>query len=209
MADPTPPAEGPAAQMVAEISAVRKDLRDLAGPSGTQRSRVLADLSGRSSSYARDRAYYRFWSKSGSDPDPPAVANEPFGPVLEFVMRERRLVRLTMSVNSSATFTALNETTSGYASLDVTMAIDGVGGIDIDQFDSVYSQIGTGSPAFRTSRDAKRMRVEQYVEMDPGSHTVQAQILTLAFAPSPSGSWSGFADLAAPFISVDVLQPLD
>lgn len=209
MADPKPPRTG-VDTVVERILDTEKQTRLLSGASGTQRNRVLADLAGRLSYFARDEdAFFQVNRNDGAD-SPTAQFDVPVGDTpLEFHLRERRLVRLVGTINLSATFTASDVNRSGTAWLVSTLIVDGAFSVYADETDAVQANVSAGSPATRTDIDKKRARVEVYADLQPGTHTVQVGLLYAQLTPGGSGLWSGQLIADTPVLAVDVLQTLD
>lgn len=209
MADPKPPRAG--AEVIADrILAAEERTRTFASASGTQRNRVLADLAGRLSYFTRDPDAFQLWERTEGGDDQTFLTEIAFGPILEFTLREQRLVRVVTTVGLATSFTSYDANRSGSAGIQSTSIVDGVFGAYADETDSVWSDVPLGPPVIRIDSSTKRGRVEQYLDLQAGTHTVQVGISPVQVNPYGSGAaWNARITADAPAIAVDVLQPID
>jgi hypothetical protein len=208
MADPKPPREG-VDSIVSRIRENEKQTRLLSGASGTQRNMVLADLAGRLSYFLTDRDFYQVWERTDGGDTPTFLTDIPIGPVLTFGLRERRLVRIVTTSSIDVSFTSYDANRSGSAGITSTAIVDGAFGIFADETDAAWADIPLGPPMIRLDGASKRARVEQYLDLAPGEHTVQVALANVQVTPSGTGTaWNARITAASPAIAVDVLQPL-
>ena len=209
MADPKPP-RTVADTIVDRILENEKQARLLSGASGTQRNRVLADLAGRVSDFTRDEDASGIWDRTDGGSDQTYLTDIPLGPVVEFGLRERRLVRIVTTVGLSVSFTSYDTDRFGSAGIQSTAIVDGAFGVYADETDSVWVDVQAGPPTIRVAGNEKRARVEQYIDMAPGVHTVQVGLSYVQINPSGTGvAWNARITATSPAIAYDVLQTLD
>lgn len=209
MADPKPPRQGKDAA-IERIVQGEKRTRDLGGPSGTQRNRVLADVGGRLSYFTVDRDVFQVWQRTDGGDDQTFLPDIALGPIVEFALRERRLVRIVTTLTIDVSFTSYDANRSGSAGITSTAIIDGVFGAFADETDAAFADIPVGPPTIRLDSASKRARVEQYLDLQPGAHTVQVGLTNVQVTPSGTGTaWNARITAGSPAIAVDVLQPLD
>lgn len=209
MADPKPPRDG-VDSVVDRILETERQTRLLSGASGTQRNRVLADLAGRLSYFDLDRDAFQVWERTDGGDTPTYLTDIAMGPVLEFALRERRLVRIVTMLSLSVSFTSYDANRSGSAGITAAAIVDGVFGIFADETDGAFADVPLGPPSIRIDGADKRARVEQYLDLQPGEHTVQVGLANVQVTPSGTGTaWNARITADTPAIAVDVLQPLD
>ncbi|WP_350351872.1 hypothetical protein ABS642_00725 [Microbacterium sp. A8/3-1] len=204
MADPTPPPEGAAAQMVAEISAVRKSVGDLTGPSGTQRRRVLEDLAGRGT-FSAVGVDEQTWTEA----DMP-LPSTPFGPIVTIHLDRARVVKTVFTVLSNVQLAATSATTDVLGVIQTRLLVDGVPSAwpEMAQ-NSVSSGGGTGAAAYRQVGAFQTLSLTVVRDLPAGEHTLQGVLVNgHMYSTEGPGSWSGGTlQMSGPSIVVDVLQP--
>lgn len=209
MADPKPPREG-VDVFVDRLLDANKRTRILESSSGTQRNRLLADVAGRLSYWETDRDVFEVWQRTDGGDAQTFLTDIALGPVLEFGLRERRLVRVVTMLSLGVSFTSYDTNRSGSAGITSTAIVDGVFGIFADETDEAWADIPIGPPTIRIDSASKRARVEQYLDLQPGAHTVQVGLTNVQVTPSGTGTaWNARITAASPAIAVDVLQPID
>jgi hypothetical protein len=171
---------------------------------------VLADLAGRLSYFDVDRDVFQVWERTDGGDSQTFLPDIALGTVLEFALRERRLVRIATTLSIDVSFTSYDANRSGSAGITSTAIIDGVFGAFADETDAAWADIPVGPPTIRLDSASKRARVEQYLDMQPGAHAVQVGLSNVQVNPSGTGTaWNSRITAASPAIAVDVLQPLD
>lgn len=209
MADPKPPRTG-VDTVVDRILENEKQTRLLSSASGTQRNRVLADLVGRVSRVARDVNAFESWTRTDGGDSQTFLTNVPFGPVVEFGLAERRLVRVVTTLSVTISFTSYDSNRYGSAGIDSTSIIDGTFGEFADETDALFIDVAAGPPVTRVGSGQKRLRVERYLDLGAGAHTAQAALRSVQITPTGTGTaWNSYLTASAAFVAVDVLQTLD
>jgi len=168
---------------------------------------TLFDLGGRRSYFQREPDLFTSWTRddvSGGF----TQFGTPFGAELGFSLQEPRLVRIAVTITLSTSFTANSSSRSGSAGIGATTIIDGIYGSTADEVDQIFADVSLGDPITRRDARASRARVERYVELAAGPHTVQAAFNTVQVSAGGTGAWNAYLSAVAPAIAVDVLQPV-
>lgn len=211
MADPSPRRNG-VDPVVDRVNKLDRRLGVLEGPSGTQRAQAVkqlqkqvADLVGRVSSYEATYDLESWDTTTGN------AVNHPFGPVVEFDLDQRRLVRARLTAHAHVSATRPAGSTSR---LEVDAVInpiwDGVRADPGSSFQSGYDEEflrlppGTGEAELHSYR---RLVAEVYLVLDPGTHTAEAWI-NAKFSDTAGGTNTGGVTFSNPSVAVDVLQPV-
>lgn len=203
MADPTPGVGSD--PNVRQMEQTNRRLDDLDSATGTQRGQVMKDLLGRVSYFNTGEELFSL-SKGTADPEPEPIWSMPFGEQLTFTLGSRRLVRLVATVSLSSSITSYSVDLSAVAQIHATSIIDGEFGYYSGETDEVSSYVPAGEPITRLDSDSKRARIERYVPMEPGVHTLQVGLKNIVLDGTGTGPWLASVSAYAPTLAVDVLQ---
>lgn len=200
--------------LIDDLDDLKRRIARLEQPSGESLGNVLPrtlatlyDLAGRESHFQREPDLFQSWTRDDSTGGFTQFGT-PLGSILSFTLQEARLVRIVVTMSLSASFTANSTTRSGSAGIGATTIIDDVYGATADEVDQIFADVSAGDPITRRDAASTRARVERYIELPAGSHTVQAALNTVQVNASGTGAWNAYITVAAPVIAVDVLQPV-
>lgn len=197
MGDPAPPTGGDLSPLLAEIRALKSQIRDLLSPSGTQRGQVLSDLVGRVSYFVQGNS---FQSWTATQPD-----DYPFGSVIEFTLEQQRAVSFQFLADVGAAATISNTTSSAGARIYTSLIVD-----DVARYPSTSNMVsasvagGAGRATAQGVSTSATANARLLLTLPAGTHKVQGCLRQRRV--DVSGAGAGNINVDGYQLFVDVLQ---